>query len=349
MAIKYFARANTCTGEVNYTKSNLSGCNKNYLIQSEFEYIKCVFISRLCAYIQEHCENTDIIYNPNIPNCYDGFVCHNKRISVTDSELMCTDNNSILVDIDSCINKKGYNKLLMQVCKINDEIKNKLECVYAIYDGAKKIHDEWESVYIKNMNFNMLNHYNNELIKKLVPDKSTGKHPVCCHRFFGSVYHNGNINFIDEITREINNKYYIKGRPGTGKSTFLKKLAAQLEQKGYSTDIYHCGFDSKSVDMVVSKELSICVFDSTSPHEKNPQQAEQILDFYTNSGLDGVDEKYNEKLADIQFRYNKQMSIAKLYFEEIFEMREDFNKVIAKNMDFEILNNIVYDLLYEII
>lgn len=348
MAIKYFARANTCTGEVSYIKNNVCDCKTNYLIQSEFSYVKNIFISRLCTYIMEHYENTDIIYNPDRHNYLDGFVCNDKQVAVTDSNLMCADNNSILVDIDSCIYRSDYNNLVLDSYKLNKEISEKLSSVYAIYDGAKKIHDEWESIYINNMNFDMLDTFCSSVINNLVCGTSTEKTPKSYNRFFGSVYHDGNINFIDEITSNIDKKYYIKGRPGTGKSTFLKKFVKKLEQNGYSTEVYHCGFDSNSLDMVVCRELSLCIFDSTSPHEKNTQNTDSVLDFYVNSGLDGIDELFKEKLEDIRYRYTKQMNIAKMYFEEIKEMYDSFDKIISKNIDFEVLNNIVYKLLYEI-
>ncbi len=348
--MKYFVRANTCTGEVNFLLGNLNGIDKIYLIQSEFDYLKSIFISRLCAYIQEHCKDAELIYNPNISNEFDGFIIRNKKIAVVDSELMCPNNNCILVDIDSCIKKKKYNQLVFDVYNITGQINEKLNSVYSVYQGAKQIHDEWESVYINKMDYHMLDKYCSYLIENIVPQQSLDKHAITFERFFGAVFFDGNVNFIDEITNDIKKRYFIKGRPGTGKSTFLKKFAKALTDKGYSVEIYHCGFDSKSLDMVICRELSVCIFDSTAPHEKFPVfETDEILDFYFKSGLDGVDESSKEKLEDISFRYNKMMSISKIYFEDIHQIREEFNGKIKQNIDYEILNNIVYELLYEII
>lgn len=348
--MKYFVRANTCTGEINFLRGNLNNIDKIYLIQSEFDYLKSIFISRLCVYVQEHCENIELICNPNMQNSYDGFIIRDKKIAVLDSELMFINNNCILVDIDSCIKKKKYNALVEEAYNISEQINEKMNSVYSVYTGAKDIHDEWESIYINSMDYNMLDKYCASLIDNIVPKDAVDKKANASERFFGSAFYDGNINYIDDLTKDIQKRYFIKGRPGTGKSTFLKKFAKELENKGYSVEIYHCGFDDKSLDMVICRELSVCIFDSTAPHEKFPTlDTDEILDFYINGGLDGVDELYKEKLEDICLRYNKQMSISKIYFKEIFEIRENFNEKIKENIDYEILNNIVYELLYEII
>ena len=34
----------------------------------------------------------------------------------------------------------------------------------------------------------------------------------------------------------------------------------------FDVEIYHCGFDPHSLDMVIVREVGIAIFDSTSPH-----------------------------------------------------------------------------------
>ena len=57
--------------------------------------------------------------------------------------------------------------------------------------------------------------------------------------------------------------------------------------------------------MVLVPELSFCVFDSTAPHEMFPsEERDSILDFYTESGLTGIDEKYKKQLELINKKYS---------------------------------------------
>ncbi|MBQ7900345.1 MAG: hypothetical protein IJ365_00085, partial [Clostridia bacterium] len=249
----------------------------------------------------------------------------------------------------SCINKKVYGSLWDYQKIVNSELEEKMSSVYSVYRGAKKIHDEWEQMYLDNIDFAMLEDYGSQIINKIAPAGDEAVEGHVYDRFFGAAMYNGNVNYIDNITDDLQKRYFIKGRPGTGKSTFLKKLAARLTSLGYECEAYHCGFDPGSLDMVVCRELSVCVFDATSPHEKFPvEQNDEILDFYVNSGLDGVDQRLGAKIFDVQLRYGKMMSLARLYLEEANAICAEADDRVKESIDFEELNNIVYEFLYEI-
>jgi len=76
--------------------------------------------------------------------------------------------------------------------------------------------------------------------------------------------------------------YIIKGGPGTGKSTFMKKLGEEAERRGYDPSYCFCSSDTKSLDGVIIKELGVCVLDGTAPHvteAKYPGACEIVLNF----------------------------------------------------------------------
>jgi len=60
--------------------------------------------------------------------------------------------------------------------------------------------------------------------------------------------------------------YILKGGPGTGKSTLMKKLAIELEKKGYFVERGYCSADPNSLDMVIAPEINFSILDGTSPH-----------------------------------------------------------------------------------
>lgn len=69
---------------------------------------------------------------------------------------------------------------------------------------------------------------------------------------------------------ECKRKIYIKGGPGTGKSTLMKKIAAFAAEEGYDTDIFHCSSDSASLDGVYIPALKTAAVDATAPHGDDP-------------------------------------------------------------------------------
>lgn len=61
-------------------------------------------------------------------------------------------------------------------------------------------------------------------------------------------------------------KFCIKGGPGTGKSTLMKKVGEFFNSKGYDIEYHHCSSDNNSLDGVVIKGLNVAIVDGTSPH-----------------------------------------------------------------------------------
>ena len=73
--------------------------------------------------------------------------------------------------------------------------------------------------------------------------------------------------FSDAYNPESEGKHYIlKGGPGTGKSTLMKKIANELEKKGYFVERGYCSADPLSIDMVLAPEINFSILDGTSPH-----------------------------------------------------------------------------------
>ena len=64
--------------------------------------------------------------------------------------------------------------------------------------------------------------------------------------------------------------YLIKGGPGTGKSSVMKKVATAAEQKGYIVERIPCSSDPFSLDAIVIPEIRTAIADATSPHIINP-------------------------------------------------------------------------------
>lgn len=64
--------------------------------------------------------------------------------------------------------------------------------------------------------------------------------------------------------------YIIKGGPGTGKSSFMKKIAKAASSLGFDTEQIYCSSDPDSLDGVIVPELGLCVADGTAPHIIEP-------------------------------------------------------------------------------
>lgn len=83
----------------------------------------------------------------------------------------------------------------------------------------------------------------------------------------------------------------IKGGPGVGKSTFMKKVGNEMLERGYDIELMHCSSDNNSLDGLVIPEAHIALIDGTSPHivdPKNPGAVDEIInlgDFWDEDGI----------------------------------------------------------------
>lgn len=117
--------------------------------------------------------------------------------------------------------------------------------------------------------------------------------------FMGANSPLGFCSFFEEIYNPYKNQhpYIIKGGPGTGKSTLMKKVAKISAEKGLDTELIYCSSDPGSLDGVIVKDIGVCVIDGTSPHvlePKFPGAVENII----NTG-DFWDKKTLKKKSDI--------------------------------------------------
>lgn len=82
--------------------------------------------------------------------------------------------------------------------------------------------------------------------------------------------------------------YLIKSGPGTGKSSLMKRILADLASQGVETEALFCSSDPHSLDGVVVPSIQTVIFDATAPHILEPGYwgaVEQIVDL--SSCMDG--------------------------------------------------------------
>lgn len=64
--------------------------------------------------------------------------------------------------------------------------------------------------------------------------------------------------------------YVIKGGPGCGKSSFMRKIGAAAEKKGYDVEHVLCSGDPDSLDGIFIPQLKLGYMDGTAPHTADP-------------------------------------------------------------------------------
>ncbi len=101
-------------------------------------------------------------------------------------------------------------------------------------------------------------------------------------------------SFYDYIAPPDANKIFIiKGGPGVGKSTFMRKIAETLQNRGLDIELHCCSSDNGSLDGVYIPALDVALIDGTAPHvvdPKNPGAVDEIVhlgDYWNEAGMRG--------------------------------------------------------------
>ncbi|MFC0562444.1 PRK06851 family protein [Halalkalibacter alkalisediminis] len=236
-----------------------------------------------------------------------------------------------------------------EILKLNKEISRKFQTAYDTFAAALKAHDDIEEIYINNMDFEEANQLTNELITLFFDDDTSNKKSTVKHRFLGAATPKGAVDFIQNLTEDVEKRYFIKGRAGSGKSTMLKKIAAAGEAKGFDVEVYHCGFDPHSLDMVILREQGIAIFDSTAPHEYFPErETDEVVDMYTRCIAPETDEKFAEDIARTTKPYKDKMKEGVSYLAEAKQLRDKLESFYIEAMDFTKIDQIKMEILEEI-
>ncbi len=128
------------------------------------------------------------------------------------------------------------------------------------------------------------------------------------HYFLGGNTPYGFFSYYDYLIEQKTAEkiYCIKGGPGTGKSSLMKKVGKLMEEKGLTVEFAHCSSDPNSLDGLIIKEKNIAFVDGTSPHIVDPKTPGAV-DFILNMGTfwdeDGIRTHKNEIIS-----LNKEIS-----------------------------------------
>ncbi|MFC0188663.1 PRK06851 family protein [Fictibacillus aquaticus] len=342
----YYAGGNTARGFHNLFESNLSGLERLFILKGGPGTGKSTMMKTIGSKWNDDGYDVEYIHCASDNESIDGVIIRDLKIGIVDGtsphviEPAAPGAVEEYVNLGEAWNSSTLAQKKDDILSLNDKIKSCYKSSYQSFFEALLIHDEWEKFYIENMDYKKADEVCEKLINTYFKKKQDKK-PAVYHRFLGAATPKGAVDFVPNLTEDVKQRIFIKGRPGSGKSTLLKKLSSKAEEYGYDTEIYHCGFDPHSLDMVIVRELEIAVFDSTAPHEYEPERdGDTILDMYEATITPGTDEKFAAELEDVRNRYSSKMKEAISFLTEAKVMHDQLEGIYAEAMDFNIINAI---------
>ena len=92
------------------------------------------------------------------------------------------------------------------------------------------------------------------------------------HYFAGGNTAQGFLSRFDDILPEPSRRrmFYIKGGPGVGKSTLMRRVGEAAQKAGLEVEYFHCSSDPDSLDGVCLPQRGAALMDGTAPHVYDP-------------------------------------------------------------------------------
>ena len=132
------------------------------------------------------------------------------------------------------------------------------------------------------------------------------KHSTPLSYFLGANSASGFYSLYDQFCKGRSDYLHIiKGGPGTGKSTFMRRIGQEAEQRGFDVEYILCSGDPNSLDGVYIPSLHKGWVDGTAPHAQDPKSF-GISGDYVDLGRFCRTEQlqaHAEEINDVQRRY----------------------------------------------
>jgi len=351
----YFACANSAKGFQNLFASNLQGLEKIFILKGGPGNGKSSLMKRIGTYLEEKDLDVEYIHCSGDSDSLDGVVSRKIGFAIVDGtaphiiEPKCAGCVEEYINIGAGWDCSKLKENQEDIEKILSEIAKCYPAAYDEFAKGIKIHDEWEKIYIENMDFKKANDLTEIVIQDILQDTKLEKEGKVVHRFFGGSTCNGPVDYVPTIIEPVGTRYFIKGRPGSGKSTLLKKLMVKAQLRGLDVEVYHCGFDPNSLDMILLPEIDKVIFDSTAPHEYYPDRKEDIIvDMYEQLIVPGTDEEYEEQISDIKVRYKDTVNAGIEYLRKAKNLHDKLENYYIEATDYSVAENIYSTLVEKI-
>lgn len=160
-------------------------------------------------------------------------------------------------------------------------------------------------------------------------------------------------SFYDYIIPPDANKIFvIKGGPGVGKSTFMRKIGETLVDASYDVEFHCCSSDNGSLDGVCIPSIQVALIDGTAPHmvdPKHPGAVDEIVhlgDYWDEAGMRAHKKEIlalNAEIGRLFCRAYAYLAGARLFLDEVESYYRDTGALDVAGLD-----RLALDLTHEI-
>lgn len=342
----YFPGGNTCQGFYSFYEYLPQGAELIFVIKGGPGTGKSTFMKQIGREFVAEGYDIEFHWCSSDSESLDGLVIPSLKVAMLDGTAPHLIDPEYPGAVEEIINLGRYwDRIILegykdQIVTLNDVIWKVFEKSYAYLKEAKLIHDRWEEYYLEGMDFQQANLKTQQLIKEIVGDKElTSSLGQERHSFASAFTPSGVINYFDSLTSDLETRYIIKGRPGTGKSTMNKKVAQAARERGFAVEYLHCSFDPESVDAIIIPQLSVAILDGTAPHVIDPAgDRDKVVDMVECVDSQVIDLN-QEQIDNTQQHYKQVINKASQELRKAKKLHDELEGYYVEAMDFSAIDD----------
>lgn len=254
-----------------------------------------------------------------------------------------------IINLGEYWNEPMIRQFKKEIMSCNHQVSRTFQAAYFSLKEAKNAMDEWEFYIEPYQNWSDIN----KLLLKVEKDlfktlpKGTGK---TRHLFAWAHTPQGKTQYIDSLLHGMKTLYILSGQPGTGKSTFLAKVADRAHMKGLSTEVYHSTLEPEKLDLVILPELEAALVISSEHYSYTPDFKGNIILLDFDSSLDIPALKpYTEDIASCRDRINQSLERALNNSKRAKELHDLMETYYIPAMNFAEIDNKRTSILHSIL
>jgi GTPase SAR1 family protein len=297
---RFFPGGNTSAGFVSY-HDNIIDLDRNmlYILKGMPGGGKSSLMREIGENAVKEGYNVEFHHCPSDPNSIDGIVIADLKVGIVDGtapHIIDPIHPGLIdkiVDLSQFIDSqllKLYKTELFEAKQIN---KNAYRRAFNLFRSSRPIYDEIESSNKAKVDFNGVNKLTKNAIERIFSNEPiiTNISGIKVRHLFSAAYTpEGFVDYTSTIIDGVKDRYYLKGELGTGKTTFLKRIAEEAIIRNYHIEIMYNPLVPDKVDSLFIKELNTII--STTKETKNYIYTTIDLDEYFDD--DGANkEDYN--------------------------------------------------------
>jgi len=338
---QYFVTSHTAHGFVNYLPSNIEKLQV-FVLSHPSLALKTKVLQRLLNSFKENNESIEVLLSGHSKDYLDGIIVRNRSLAiVADHAVVKEIEVKQTFTFSDAIN-------MAEITKMQTDINNKFSEAYKYISESLEAHKQTEKFYIEMMNFNRSNEIIDQVKRQLFGKDEPNRidEANIYQRLFGSNTIHGNYNVVSQLLPLVEQRFFIQGGPGTGKSVFMKEMIKECLIYGYDVEQYMCSFDPSSTDMIIIPKLNVCMLDSTGAHEFSPLSDQDIvIDLYKEAGTGNVEKKHEKSIHQIRVAQKGARQRGSTLMQEAGLMMKQLEQTLINDVHENDINDKALDIL----